>query len=86
MHGDHVIGLPGLLFNFHMGDRIAPLTIIGPPGLFSFLSHMHEDIGLKVDCPFEVREIANLASMRIFTDISDPDLNYENFSRTRDCF
>ena len=40
MHGDHVIGLPGLLFNFHLGDRTAPLTIIGPANLQPFLS-MH---------------------------------------------
>ena len=30
-HGDHIIGLPGLLFRFSLTDRTAPLTIFGPP-------------------------------------------------------
>jgi ribonuclease Z len=73
LHGDHVIGLPGLLFNFHMGDRTAPLTIIGPPGILTFLCHLREDVGLRVECPLEVREIApDLASMAITTDLALP--------------
>ena len=47
MHGDHVIGLPGLLFNFHLNDRTAPLVIIGPQGLASFLNAHYFYIGLK---------------------------------------
>jgi ribonuclease Z len=73
MHGDHVIGLPGLLFNFHMGDRTAPLTIIGPPGILTFLCHLREDVGLRVECPLEVREVApDLAKMAITTDLAVP--------------
>lgn len=74
MHGDHVIGLPGLLFNFNMGDRNAPLTIIGPRGIYAYLNHLHNDVGLRVDCPFEVLEIApDLNEMHVWKDIAAPD-------------
>ncbi len=75
MHGDHVIGLPGLLFNFNMGDRTAPLTIIGPLGIFTYLHHLRNDVGLRVDCPFEVREVVpGLEKMVVRHDLSDPEL------------
>jgi ribonuclease Z len=31
-HGDHFLGLPGLIQTMYMNDRKAPLTILGPPG------------------------------------------------------
>jgi ribonuclease Z len=46
MHGDHVIGLPGLLFNFRMCDRSTPLTIYGPEGLAGFLHSLQKFVGL----------------------------------------
>ena len=49
LHGDHVIGLPGLLFNFHLNNRTAPLTIIGPIGCASFLLSLYKHIGLKAN-------------------------------------
>ena len=36
-HGDHVIGLPGLLFRFGLNHRTAPITIFGPRNLFLYL-------------------------------------------------
>ena len=47
LHGDHVIGLPGLLFNFHLNSRSKALTIVGPLGLASFLMSLHQIVGLK---------------------------------------
>ena len=44
LHGDHIIGLPGLLFRFHLNERTAPLRIIGPYGIASLLLsqyHLH---------------------------------------------
>jgi ribonuclease Z len=36
-HGDHIIGLPGLLFRFGLIDRTATLYIFGPPNLYLYL-------------------------------------------------
>ena len=47
LHGDHIIGLPGLLFNFHLNNRTQPLLIIGPPGLAPYLISQYQYIGLK---------------------------------------
>lgn len=47
LHGDHVIGLPGLLFNFHLGGRTAPLTIVGPQGIAAYLDFHFQLIGLR---------------------------------------
>ena len=37
MHGDHVLGLPGLLYTMSMLDREAPVDIYGPRGLAEYL-------------------------------------------------
>ena len=49
MHGDHIIGLPGLLFNFHLNNRTAPLSIIGPQGIASYLIAQFQTIGLRAN-------------------------------------
>lgn len=46
LHGDHVIGLPGLLFNFHLNSRTQPLTIIAPQGTAAYLMVQYQTIGL----------------------------------------
>lgn len=33
LHGDHVFGLPGLLFSYDLNGRQSPLDIYAPPGL-----------------------------------------------------
>lgn len=33
LHGDHVLGLPGLVKTYALRDRTRPLTIVGPAGL-----------------------------------------------------
>ena len=47
LHGDHIIGLPGLLFRFHLNERTAPLRIIGPYGIASFLLSHYHFVGLQ---------------------------------------
>jgi ribonuclease Z len=56
-HGDHVIGLPGLLFRFSLTDRTAPLMIIGPPNLFVYLYLHRKILGLKANYPVKIIEI-----------------------------
>jgi len=56
-HGDHIIGLPGLLFRFGLIGRTAPLTIIGPKGLFLYLFLHAKILGLKAEYPLKIIEI-----------------------------
>jgi ribonuclease Z len=57
IHGDHVIGLPGLLFRFNLIGRDAPVHIYGFRNLFYYIFFHHKILGLKADYPFHVWEI-----------------------------
>ncbi len=51
-HGDHVLGLPGLLKTYDLTDRQVPLRIYGPPGLtelFQVFSPLIGRLGFKLD-------------------------------------
>ena len=37
LHGDHVLGLPGLLFTWSMNGRTSEVQVHGPPGIARFL-------------------------------------------------
>lgn len=67
-HGDHIIGLPGLLLTIANSGRQDPLTIIGPKGLEEIIS------GLSVLFPILPYDI-----MLIETDGNDEIFHYEDF-------
>jgi len=50
-HGDHTVGLPGLLTTLGNSGRTEPITIIGPAGITEIVS------GLRVIAPFLPYEI-----------------------------
>ena len=56
-HGDHIIGLPGLLFRFSLIARTAPLTIFGRRNLFLYLLCHKKILGLKANYPIRIIEI-----------------------------
>ncbi|MHA2289202.1 MAG: ribonuclease Z [Promethearchaeota archaeon] len=58
-HGDHIIGLPGLLFRFGLNHRTAPVTIFGPRNLFLYLYVHRKILGLKPNYPINIVEIDN---------------------------
>lgn len=58
-HGDHIIGLPGLLFRFSLIDRTAPLMIFGPRNLFFYLYFHRKTLGLHAEYPITIVEIDN---------------------------
>jgi ribonuclease Z len=58
-HGDHIIGLPGLLFRFGLNHRTAPVTIFGPKNLFLYLYIHRKILGLKPSYPLDIIEIDN---------------------------
>ena len=57
MHGDHVLGLPGLLQTMAMLDRQKKLDIYGPPGIKRFLEDVRETVQFVLTFPVEIHEI-----------------------------
>jgi len=58
-HGDHIIGLPGLLFRFGLSERSAPVILIGPKNLFLYAFLHRKILGLKTNYPLKIIEIDN---------------------------
>jgi ribonuclease Z len=52
MHGDHVLGLPGLLLSQGNSGRTEPVEIVGPPGLIEVVRRLRVAAPYL---PFEVR-------------------------------
>lgn len=57
-HGDHIVGLPGLLATIGNSGRLEPLTIIGPKGIKNIID------GLRVIAPYLPYEINVLENPR----------------------
>ena len=56
LHGDHVLGLPGLLATMGMDDRRRPLRLIGPTGLSDLLDALAGTPALHLSIPLEIDE------------------------------
>lgn len=57
MHGDHVLGLPGLLQTMALLDRQKPIRIYGPPGITQFLEDLRKTVQFALTYPLEIHEI-----------------------------
>ena len=57
LHGDHVLGLPGLLQTMALMDRKEPVQIYGPVGLKDFLVCTKETLNFGLTFPVEISEI-----------------------------
>ncbi len=58
MHGDHVLGLPGLLQTMALMDRKEPVNVYGPVGLAHFLDCLRETLQFGLTFIVNVHEIA----------------------------
>jgi ribonuclease Z len=56
MHGDHVLGLPGLLQTMALMDRQKPVDVYGPVGLVHFLECLRETLQFQLTFQVEVHE------------------------------
>ncbi len=57
LHGDHVLGLPGVLQTMALMDRKEPVQIFGPPGIKDFLVCTKETLNFGLTFPVEINEI-----------------------------
>jgi ribonuclease Z len=57
MHGDHVLGLPGLLQTMALLDRQRTLDVFGPAGIRRFLEGIRETVQFVLTFPVEIHEI-----------------------------
>ncbi|MFQ6074142.1 MAG: ribonuclease Z, partial [Candidatus Bathyarchaeia archaeon] len=57
LHGDHVLGLPGLLQTMSLLDRERKLEIYGPPGIEAFVNAVQQTVQFALTFPLEVLEV-----------------------------
>jgi ribonuclease Z len=57
LHGDHVLGLPGVLQTMALMDRKEPLQVYGPAGIKDFLVCTKETLNFGLTFPVEINEI-----------------------------
>ncbi len=57
LHGDHILGIPGLIQTLDFNDRTDALAIHGPPGSKPHLRHLVETAGYRPGYPINIREI-----------------------------
>jgi len=58
MHGDHVLGLPGLLQTMSLLNRERKLEVFGPPGIKDFVEAVQRTVQFVLTFPVEVTEVA----------------------------
>ena len=57
MHGDHMLGLPGLFQTMSLLDREKKLEIYGPSGIRAFVEAVKQTVQFTLTYPIEVSEI-----------------------------
>jgi ribonuclease Z len=70
MHGDHCYGLPGLLASAGMLNRTAPLALVGPPPLRTFIDGVMATSELRLPYPLDVIPIDDLAGTPVLPDLA----------------
>ncbi len=58
LHGDHILGLPGLLQTMSSLARDKPVDIYGPKGLTSFLDLIYKPLGYPANFEIRSKELA----------------------------
>ncbi|MEM1514915.1 MAG: ribonuclease Z [Thermoproteota archaeon] len=57
MHGDHVLGLPGMMQTMSLLGRDKPLKIYGPLGIRAFIEAATSTVSFWLSFPIEVNEV-----------------------------
>ncbi|MFL0810840.1 MAG: ribonuclease Z [Agarilytica sp.] len=64
VHGDHCYGLPGLLASAAMAGRKAPVTLIGPQGVWDFVSAAMSATDMHMSYDINFIDVDNIDSFR----------------------
>jgi ribonuclease Z len=56
LHGDHVLGIPGLLMTMSQSSRSQPLLLVGPAGVARWIDHLCEDLNFHPSFDISVKE------------------------------
>ncbi|WP_413671471.1 MBL fold metallo-hydrolase [Massilia cellulosiltytica] len=70
LHGDHCYGLPGLLASAGMLNRTAPLALVGPPALRTFIGGVMATSELGLPYPLEYIAVDGLAGAPVLPDLA----------------
>jgi ribonuclease Z len=73
LHGDHCYGLPGLLASAGMLNRTAPLALVGPPALRTFIDGVMATSELGLPYPLDfiaVDDLARTPDLPILPDLA----------------
>ena len=57
-HGDHILGLTGLLMTLSQFSRRHPLELYGPIGMKNFIESMKKFLGFRLDYELIIREVS----------------------------
>jgi ribonuclease Z len=57
LHGDHVLGLPGLLQTMSLFNVTHPVEVYGPPGIHSFFQAIVDVFRFRLPFPLQVLEV-----------------------------
>jgi ribonuclease Z len=68
LHADHCLGIPGLLMLRAQMDDPEPLTIIGPPGIESFLQETRKALGFYLNYPLQFIEWSDASESLAYQD------------------
>ncbi|MCJ7424038.1 ribonuclease Z [Candidatus Bathyarchaeota archaeon] len=92
MHGDHILGLPGLLQTMALLDRQRKLEIFGPPGTVQFLQCIKETLKFVLTFQVELHEIKEPGVIceeeeylieAVWTNHAVPNLSYALLEKPR---
>lgn len=81
-HGDHVLGLPGLMYSLAANEYSKTLHIYGPKGTKEFMFHLFKGFAYKDQISYEIHEIGE----GVFFETKDFKLEAKKLIHTAPCF